>query len=240
MSSEFTLESYGEILRSFSDRGYTAADFHIVDPAKRQLILRHDIDMSIAAALPMAEAEAALNMRAVYFVLVRTEFYNPWSEQGQAALQAIAGLGHEIGLHFDATIYGDDPDSLETAAAAECAVLEAIMETPVQTISFHRPVQSLQGLAGNLAGRRHAYEPRFFAEMGYCSDSRGGWFHGAPLDHPAVGEGRAIQVLTHPIWWTGGAVEPVERLDRFLEERKVILDHELARNCDIHRPRDRR
>ena len=57
--------------------------------------------------------------------------------------------------------------------------------------------------SSSLADRRNTYESKFFKEIGYCSDSRGGWHHGSPLDHAALGEGRALQLLTHAIWWTG-------------------------------------
>jgi hypothetical protein len=68
--------------------------------------------------------------------------------------------------------------------------------------------------------------------MGYCSDSRGGWHHGEPLVHEAVAAGRALQLLTHPIWWDADAEEnPVSRLDRFMAARYDHLEDELARNC---------
>ncbi|MBT3172708.1 MAG: hypothetical protein HN333_14900, partial [Rhodospirillaceae bacterium] len=71
----------------------------------------------------------------------------------------------------------------------------------VPMISFHRPAPALQGREGRIAGRMHAYEPRFFREIGYCSDSRGAWRHGHPLDHAAVVKGKALQLLIHPLWW---------------------------------------
>jgi hypothetical protein len=70
--------------------------------------------------------------------------------------------------------------------------------------------------------------------MGYCSDSRGGWYHGHPLDHPSVAQGRALQLLTHPVWWTLPAGEATAKLKRFLLERYQLLDEELASQCQIH------
>jgi len=66
--------------------------------------------------------------------------------------------------------------------------------------------------------------------MGYCSDSRGAWHHGHPLDHPAVAEGRALQLLTHPIWWTTGAGrDPAATLERFLGQLGDEVRRELGR-----------
>lgn len=232
--NDFTTAAYAALVRAFLDRGYAVRGFADADPHARHLILRHDIDMSLEAAVPIAEAEAALGVTSIYFVLVRSELYNPFAPNSAAALSRIGSLGHEIGLHFDAAPYTEA--TLEDAAARECAMLEAFMERPVHTISFHRPHAALLGREGLLAGRRHAYEPRFFRDMGYCSDSRGAWRHGHPLAHEAVSAGRALQLLTHPIWWQDPLASPVARLDKLLDARMHALDRALAAHCDIHVP----
>ncbi|MHB1218279.1 MAG: polysaccharide deacetylase family protein [Alphaproteobacteria bacterium] len=236
--SEFSIAGYAALVRALIARGYMARGFAEAEPTARHLVLRHDIDMSIEAAVPIAEAEAALGVAATYFVLMRSELYNPFAPSGAAALVRIASLGHEIGLHFDAALYPEA--ALEDAAARECAMLETFMERRVRIISFHRPHPSLLGRAGMLAGRRHAYEPRFFRDMGYRSDSRGGWRHGHPLAHEAVAEGRALQLLTHPIWWQDPPAAPIERLDALLDTRLDALDRALAAHCDVHVPGRRR
>jgi len=230
----FSTKAYVALVRAFLDHGYAVRSFADAEPDARHLILRHDIDMSLEAAVPIAEAEAALGVSSVYFVLVRSELYNPFSPGSAAALSRIGSLGHEIGLHFDAALYTEA--ALEDAAARECAMLEAITGRPVRTISFHRPHAALLGREGLLAGRRHAYEPRFFRDMGYSSDSRGAWHHGHPLAHEAVSAGRALQLLTHPIWWQDPPAAPTARLDKFLDARMDALDRTLAAHCDIHVP----
>ena len=236
MSLDFTLDSYEALIRDLLDRGYEPVDFESADPAAEHLILRHDIDMSIEAAQRLAAVEADIGVVATYFVLLRTELYNPWSDHGRRQLDVIAEQGHEIGLHLDASLYPDNWAALEAAAEEECSVLEALVGKPVRTISFHRPATTLLGRVGTLAGRRHAYEPRYFSEMGYCSDSLGAWQHGAPLDHPAITAGTALQLLTHPIWWVGEAASPQKRLRQFLSTREGKLDRALAENCAVHQP----
>lgn len=228
---DFTPAAYRALLAALLERGYEIRDYADADPGKRHLILRHDIDMSLEAALPIAEIEKGLGLKAHYFVLLRTEMYNLFSEAARRVLRQLRELGHEIGLHLDASLYASDPAALQQAAAEECVALEAATGAPVRTISFHRPLKALLGYAEALAGRPHAYQPRFFTQMGYCSDSRGAWHHGHPLDHAAVREGRALQLLTHPIWWTQES-GIVAKLDRFLRERAALLNEELARNCD--------
>lgn len=234
--SDFTLAGYGALLSDLNRRGYRCATFHDAKPSGRDLILRHDIDFSLNAALPMAETEAALGHAATYFVLIRSEMYNIHTPRARVCLATLLEQGHEVGLHFDASLYGDDRDELERAASAECAVLEAATGCAVRVISFHRPARHLLDDDESLAGRVHAYQTRFFRDMGYCSDSRGAWHHGNPLDHSAVKSGTALQLLTHPIWWTSEFPgRPVATLDAFRVRRDHELAREISENCDPYR-----
>lgn len=236
MDESFSLEGYRALIAALLERGYQAKAYEDVSAGERHLILRHDLDMSLQAAEPIAAIENELGVAAHYFVLLRTEMYNLFSPAARRSLQNILGLGHAIGLHLDASLYDNDPAALNAAAARECAILEDAIGAPVSVISFHRPAKSLLGYEKPLAGRRHAYEPCFFSQIGYCSDSRGGWNYGAPLDHEAVRDGRALQLLTHPIWWPAApASDPVDRLDRFVDERTHLLRQELAANCEPYR-----
>ncbi len=228
----FTLDSYLGIVATLRQRGYDVVDYENVEPARPHLILRHDVDMSLERAVEMAAAEAGAGLRATYFVLVDTGFYNVASRAGRAALAALVGFGQAVGLHLDAAGLEDDATALEAKAAFECGVLENLLGRAVATISFHRPVPALQNLARPVAGRRHAYQPRFFTEMGYCSDSQGRFRFHAPLDHPAVAAGTALQLLIHPIWWVGtGQGNPVGALDALRREQDERFAAYLAENC---------
>lgn len=235
MTSDFTLAGYKAMLEEFLNRGYSTSCFDDADPDQRHLVLRHDLDMSIQAALPMASIEHALGLTASYFVLIRTEMYNPFSDRTLTGLKQLASLGHEIGLHVDASLYPEDIDSLDIAVERECAILEMFTGYRIQFLSFHRPASHLLGLDRLVAGRRHTYEPKFFSDLGYCSDSRGRWHHGHPLKSPSVAQGRGLQLLTHPIWWDAGLNESVRsKLDRLALTRFDLVRAELARNCESY------
>ncbi len=227
----FSLDGYAALIDQFLARGYQVRSYTEALADQPHLILRHDLDMSLQAARHIAAIESERELRAHYFVLLRTEMYNPWSARGRADLMAIADAGHEIGLHLDASLYPDRLDALNEACAVECDALEQIIGRAVSMVSLHRPHKSLLGLKDSLGGRPHSYQPRFFSDIGYCSDSRGAWYHGHPSDHPAVLDKRALQLLTHPIWWVTDG-EAVAKLDRFAEERDDLLRAELAANCE--------
>jgi hypothetical protein len=233
---DFTAPGYAAILRCFLDLGYDVRAFETAQNDARHLVLRHDIDMSIQAASTIAEIESDLGLKATYFVLLRSDLYNPFSSENLLSLKQIAAMGHDVGLHFDASLYAADRKSLEQAASRECTILEALLEQRVRTISFHRPSEALLGLPGMIAGRRHTYEPYFFREMGYCSDSRGEWAYGHPLNHPEIGKGRALQLLTHPIWWTGSdSIDRIARLNSLRIGRDRSFAEALAANCEPYR-----
>lgn len=234
---EFSLRGYSDLILSIKSMGYQMRGFAEAKPAERHLIVRHDVDFSLLAAAAMAEQERELGFSSTYFVLLRTEFYNVFSREGREALAQICECGHKVGLHFDAALYACDRAAMENMIAQECSILETILGAPVTTMSFHRPAPDRIGEADRLAGRLNAYGPRFVKEMGYCSDSRGEWRHGTPLETSALHEGRALQLLIHPFWWQSPVTPPQVRLRNFLAERERFLDRELARHCTIHTPR---
>lgn len=233
-TAAFSPAAYSDLIGALRARGYEPRSFADANPAARHLIVRHDVDFSLAAAVAMAEQETGLGLASTYFVLLRTEFYNPLSAEGLAAINRIAANGHDIGLHFDAALYKGEQDVLEEACAHECSLLEAATDRPVTVVSYHRPAAGAIGAADRLGGRLNAYGPRFIKEMGYCSDSRGAWHYGPPQEHPAVHGGRALQLLVHPFWWQAPPMTANERLDEFLRQRSTYLDREMARHCRIH------
>lgn len=232
LAREFSWAGYRALVQNFLDAGYEVRLFDELDPAKAHLVLRHDIDFSMAEAINIARIEAELGIRSHYYVLLRTEFYNLFGPNDWARLLELVELGHDVGLHFDASLYDQEMATLEHAAAHECHVLEALLGREVTSISFHRPAKNLQGLAQKFARRTHAYEPRFFNEIAYVSDSTGLFRFGHPLDHPAFAGLKPLQLLTHPIWWREIEVaDKMTILDDLLVDRAKLLEREAISNC---------
>lgn len=234
---DFTLPSYMELIDSLVARGYRVCDYPAAYPEARDLILRHDVDFDLEAAVTLARAEASRGWRSTYFILTRSEFYNPNSPRSRDALRILGDLGHEVGLHFDAALYRDDSVVLAGAAGDEAAALSGWAGARVRTFSLHRPNPAL--LVGDFAvpGLINAYAPRFFREMGYCSDSRGAWRFGRPEGNAAVREGRGLQLLTHPIWWTSDrGPQPSPKVAAFLARRARLLSDEAAAHCLAYVP----
>jgi len=184
MSCDFSLHHYGELLAAARAGGYRFAFFDR-EPRAGDLLLRHDVDLSLDAALELAELEAGMGVAATYFLMTRSEFYNLAAPSGEAAIARLRALGHRVGLHalhphvdldgrFDPVLAWHNPDP-------------EYMSEPVQ-------------------GLVNAMQPGFFDPERYRSDSNQRWRHGCPHDDLARGAFEWLQLLTHPeIWVYPGA-----------------------------------
>jgi hypothetical protein len=175
----FDLGHYRELLEAAKVGGYRFARFG-GDPEPGDLFLRHDIDLSLAAALEMAEVEAEVDVRATYLLMTESVFYNLASEEGRAAILRLRELGHPVGLH----------------AVHPNVELDGRFD-PV--VSWHNPRPEY--MSEEIAGAANAYGPRYFAPETYRSDSNQHWRSGCPHDELRAGAFPWLQILIHPEIW---------------------------------------
>ncbi|MDQ3992074.1 MAG: hypothetical protein M3229_00285, partial [Actinomycetota bacterium] len=120
MSCSFDLGHYRELLAAAKAGGYRFAFFDR-EPKAGDLLLRHDVDLSLEAALQMAELEAGASVAATYLLMTRSVFYNLASPEGERALERLRELGHRVGHHavwptvdlderFDSVVAWHNPD----------------------------------------------------------------------------------------------------------------------------------
>ena len=184
MACAFDLAHYAELLDAAEKGGYRCAFFDR-PPRAGDLLLRHDVDMSLEAALTMAELEADRGVAATYFLMTRSEFYNLDSRSGVAALARLRALGHRAGLH---AIHPD-------------ATLDERYD-PV--VAWHTPDPDY--MTAPLDGVVNAMQEGYFHPDRYRSDSNQHWRSGCPHDDLAAGSFEWLQLLVHPeIWVYPGA-----------------------------------
>ncbi|HEX9931942.1 MAG TPA: hypothetical protein VGB08_03795 [Allosphingosinicella sp.] len=222
----FSTDEFRALAGAFSGAGYRFGTFTDYEP-ERTVILRHDIDFSLDYAAELAEVEAELGIRASYFFMLSTHFYNCLSGAGRAAIERIKALGHVVSLHFDPVIHPD----LDAGFALERSIFEANFG-PIEVVSIHRPGVFLEDSNRDLGGCLHTYQDRLFKELRYVSDSAGAFRHGHPLESDAFRDGRSIHLLLHPIWWVNRPAQPAcDRIVEFLRERVGFLSSEAAFHC---------
>ena len=204
MSCAFDLTHYRELLDAAKAGGYRFAFFE-GEPEEGDLIVRHDVDLSLDATLRLAELEADAGAQATYFLMTASVFYNLASHEGERALERLRELGHRVGLHavypridlddrFDPVLAWHNPDPEFMRAPVEGAI--NVMETP------------------------------WFDPATYRSDSNQHWRSGCPHEELREGAFPWLQLLTHPEIW----VFPGERMG---ETMRAMLDAE--RVLDLER-----
>jgi hypothetical protein len=210
VSCEFDLAHYRELLRAAKAGGYRFAFFER-GPEPGTLLLRHDVDLSLDAALAVAELEAEAGATATYFLMTRSEFYNLDSESGRAAIARLRELGHRVGLHavwpdidhddrFDPVLAWHNPDPEYMRDRVDGLV--NVMESP-------------------------------WADV-YRSDSNQHWRQGCPHEELAAGSFERLQLLTHPeIWVYPGATRRETMLAMLDGERERRLEQLAADRIDF-------
>jgi hypothetical protein len=205
----FDLAHYRELLGAAEAGGYRFAFFDR-EPEAGDLLLRHDVDLSLDAALGLAELEAESGAAATYFLMTRSVFYNLASVEGERAVSHLRELGHRVGLHavypqldldgrFDPVVAWHNPDP-------------EFMREPVD-------------------GAVNVMQAPYFDPDHYRSDSNQHWRSGCPHEDLANGRFEWLQLLTHPEIW----VYPGRTMQ---ETMTSMLDAE--RDCDLKRLADDR
>jgi hypothetical protein len=179
VSCSFDLAHYGELLDAAQAGGYRFATFE-AEPEPGDVLLRHDVDLSLEAALELARLEHERSARATYFLMTESVFYNLDSKQGRETIRELRSLGHAVGLHavhprasrddrFDAVVAWHNPDP------------EYV----------HEPV----------SGFVNVMQPPWFTKGKYRSDSNQHWREGCPHEELRTGAFEWLQLLTHPEIW---------------------------------------
>jgi len=212
MSCDFSLAHYRELLEAATAGGYRFACFDR-EPAAGDLILRHDVDLSLEAALALAELEAEAGARATYFLMTESVFYNLASKAGRDAIERLRELGHRVGLH---AVYPN-------AARDE-------RFDPV--IAWHNP--DPEYMRAPVEGVVNVMQDGFFDPARYRSDSNQHWRSGCPHEALARGEPDWLQLLTHPeIWAYEGATMRESMLAMLDAERELRLEHMANDRIDL-------
>ena len=218
-------EHYIKIIDTFLAAGYECKLFSDEIEDKKMLLLRHDIDFDMQKALDFAYLEHDRGVFSTYFIMLRTKSYNVLTRHDFDAVKTIQNLGHAISLHFDPTLYEDYRSGL----LFELDVFERFFGISPSVISIHRPAADF--LSGKEIGISHTYEPRFFRDIKYISDSGGHFKYGHPLDSDAFAHKQTVHLLTHPIWWTTDGVDTISKLRAYYELRCQALSEHFAANC---------
>ncbi len=209
---EFTYKAYTELLNHLK-RKYTILPFcKVAEKHLPYLILRHDIDASLEAALRMARIEHDHGVQSSYFALFSHRLYNLHEKESVECLRLISGLGHEVGLHYDTDTYESYGRNMKETLEVEVKLLEHILKKRVTTIACHNV--SLMANSDPLANSSKyvdVYDHRLYDD--YVSDSCRSWFL-EDLSRLLSLKSDRTHLLIHPILWG----KNIQQRDAVLED----------------------
>jgi hypothetical protein len=212
MSCAFTLAHYGELLAAARAGGYRFAHFDR-PPTDGDVLLRHDVDLSLDAALRMATLEADAGVSATYFLMTESVFYNLASSEGSAAVARLRELGHRVGLH----------------AFYPNAVLDDRFD---RVLAWHNPDPEYMTIP--VDGVVNVMAEGFFDSATYRSDSNQRWRSGCPHEALRAGAFPWLQLLTHPEIWVYPGSTMGETMRAMLDtERERRLEQLAADRVDL-------
>lgn len=94
---DFSLKKYTQLLEALIKQGFSFQTFEqfLEKPKEKVTILRHDVDKLPQNALQTAKIEHDLEIKGSYYFRAVPESWN------EKIIKQIAGLGHEMGYHYE-------------------------------------------------------------------------------------------------------------------------------------------
>ena len=206
MTCRFDMPHYRELLEAAKAGGYRFVKFD-KSPEDGDLFLRHDVDLSLEAALEMAAVEHDLGVHATYFLMTESVFYNLLSPTGVRAQRQLRQWGHGVGLH----------------AVYPRAELDSRFDA---VLAWHNPDPDY--MSDRVEGATNVMQHPYFDPDRYRSDSNQRWRSGCPHDQLAAGEFAWLQLLVHPEIWVYDGDTMRESMMSMLETKRELALAQLA------------
>ena len=161
VSCDFSLDHYRELLEAAKAGGYRFAGFDR-PPEPGDLILRHDVDLSLEAAVALAEVEAEAGAWSTWFLMTRSVFYNLDSAEGERDDRTAAGARRA------------------DRAPRRLAATSTSTTASSRVVAWHNP--DPEYMTAPIEGAVNVMTAPWFDPEHYRSDSNQHWRHGCPHD----------------------------------------------------------
>ena len=221
---EFSSNNYSKIIKLASKKFKFIKFGENYDVNDKIVLWRHDIDFSPQRALVMAKQEADLGLSATYFVQVGSMYYNILEPEITKIIRQIHLLGHELGIHFDASVCeGNTLSVFEQRIKFETKILNQIIENDINVFSLHNPttLQDINLDELKYFGLINASSPKLLETFKYCSDSNGYWRFETLEDLLLDNKIEKLYVLTHPVWWQEHEIKKKKKIYRSIMGRSA-------------------
>ena len=223
-------ENYRRILETALDLNYCFVNFsepHSAASSQRIIILRHDVDYSVAMAAELAELNASCKVSGTFFVQLRSPIYNLLDAQNLSCLERISNCNQKLGLHYYCSQEQLATGDLGDLLARDLDICERESGLCFErVIAWHNPLAELIKNEAILdgTGLKSAYAPPFFKDGHYFADSN---LRNTSQDFIDVLNAKKVnflQFLFHPLYWIVGGDVVSDILNETM--RQVIAEKE--------------
>ena len=235
---EFTYQAYCGLVKRMAEKGLSFIRYADATSASDNVcILRHDVDFDLAKALEIGRLEAQMDIgkgsgvRSTFFILLNTDFYNPFSTRNKAMMKELLLLGHDIGLHFDENQYAakEAPEDMLPFIQQEMQTLSMAIGEPVTVVSMHRPSRIMLHADLQITNAINSYSRLFLHQFKYLSDSRKQWREDIDLIINSKTH-NCLHLLIHPFWYHDHRTDIRKDLSLFIQASMSERYEELRRN----------
>lgn len=205
---DFSYQSYRTLLQGLLYNNYSIRLIGTTDSStEKNLYLRHDVDTDYLGVLPLARIEFELGMKSTWYFLPDCPVYNLCSKQIKQIITELHTMGHQVGLHIDATRYTNQTEMI--ASVNEYYVFFSKFLPISKTLSFHKPAPWLLNDVF-IPEWVNAYQKEFYSNVVYVSDSNRREFWNEDRLSMAIKDQRSLTLLTHPLWWKETSLDSEE------------------------------
>lgn len=234
---DFTYDEYSKIIALLKKQGYQFTCYRNEYSNSRNVILRHDVDLSLDKALEFAKFESNLGVTSTYYILLSSYWYNIMDPNSIEKIKVISGLGHDIGLHFDESkyIFADNETwehSITETITKEAALLRKILggTVAIESVSMHIPSSRTLGADLKIDGLVNSYGEEYFKNWKYVSDSNMNWRENI-FEIIESEEYSRLHILTHPFWYEDRVRDKKDKVEEYIhnyenkcyKEMKVVV-----------------
>lgn len=246
---EYSLPHYRHLLRRAKARYWLPLAREVARgrPAREFLLIRHDVDITPWSAQTMAEVEHEEGVHTTYYFRLHAPYYNLFDSGSMNAVQAIAAMGHEVGLHYEPGYFlerGKDPVQ---GTRDDIEIFEKAVGFRTHTIAQHQPAQ---GPVLDEISKDHpcAYQPGLVRDMPYFGDSGFHWREGCVCTKFHLPQ---VHTLIHPHSWVrdarpwqdvlrAHAADLAGRMSEEMERYIASVEVYLANRAELDRQRAER
>ncbi len=200
--NDFSEKRLRNLYQQSHQKGFKSIFYGEEDEHQKFILWRHDVDIELPAVRKMAKIEAEEGIKSTYFMMYTHWFYNLFSTEAKETLDYVKSLGHKVALHCDLGVDRGEEVSdgfVDNKIQNDFTILEQHYGKDYfdRKVSFHNPPNSV--LKRNFDNFYSAYQPKFFDEIKYLSDSNRVFREGGI--EPWFNEVSKLSILLHPIIW---------------------------------------